>query len=201
MRIRPRRFDVRLVIGIGLTLASVAGVVVVAAAANHTEPVYVLADAVATGESLTESSVRVAQVSLGGVADQYLAPGDPIEGQIARHPMLAGELLAKSAVADTIADDSVTTVLSVAGPLPATTHQGSLVDVWAAPDGSVRLESPSAPAVVVSNAEIVRISSESGIVSANTVHVELRLPRGKLQAVLTAGALGLSFTIVTVGAR
>lgn len=201
MQSRTGRIDVRLFIGIGVTVASVLGVLAVVTVADRTVPVYVLADSLATGDILTESSVRVVRANLGGLAELYLTPGEPVAGQVVQHPLLAGELLAKSALADVIADDSITTVLSVAGPLPASTHQGSLVDVWAAPDGSVRLEQNIAPAVVVSNAEVVRISTESGIAAVSTVHVELRLPRGKLQAVLVAMAQGLSFTLVTVGAR
>lgn len=193
------KIDVRFIIGVTLVVASVAGVVSVMTAWNRTEPVYVVTEPLASGELVTIDMLRVEQVNLGASGESYVRPGDDLASKFSGRALEPGEMLPKSALVGAAASESITTVIPVTGALPVALRAGSRVDVWAAPDGSVRLDKAVAPAAVLTDVEIVRISTDSGFASANSSDVELRIPRNKLQGVLLAQGLGMSFTVVAIG--
>ncbi len=195
-----RTLDLRLVIGVVLVATSVSGVVALVAALDRSVAVYVTGEAIASGEPLSTASLRIIQVRLGDSLPQYLRPGDAVDGQFTRRSFGAGELIAKSTIASASAPDQVTTVISVSDALPAAVHQGSQVEVWAVPDGTLRAEQIVEPSTVLDTAEVVRITHADGFAAAGTSTVELRIPRSALQSVLAAQAIGMRFTIVAVGA-
>lgn len=194
-----QRIDLRFVLGIGLVLASVIGVVALIQSLNHTVSVYVISTTVPTGSALTRENLRIEQVNLGTSSGQYVHPGDDINGLFAQRPLESGEFVAKSALARAGTDAMVSTVISVTGALPESVRVGSAVDVWAAPTESTRVVDPVEPAVVLADVEVQKISTSGGFAAADGTNVELRIPRTKLEGVLLAQAMGLGFTIVSVG--
>lgn len=193
------RVDLRFVLGIALVLASVIGVVTLVQSLNHTVTVYVTATTIPTGAVVTVDDLKVEQVSLGLSAERYLSPADTLTGQVARHALPAGELIAKSAITRAAPNTTITTVIAVTGTLPESVRVGSTVDVWAAPTGSTRTTEAVEPTTVLTGVEVVRITEASGFAATNSTDVELRIPRTGLEGVLLAQAMGLGFTIVTVG--
>lgn len=194
-----RTIDVRFVLGIVLVVASVLGVSALVNSLNRSAPVYVVGTAIATGEPVTLESLRVADLNLGDSVGQYLTPADDLASMIAARPMQPGELVAKTGVTTSLSSDSITTVIAVSGELPSGVDVGRTVDVWAAPDGSMRTEVAVAPAAVLSGVEVVRIAASDGFAAGTSTTVELRISREKLPAVLLAQSKGLSFTVVAVG--
>ncbi len=194
-----RRIDLRFAIGIALVLASVLGVSMLIQSLNRTVPVYVVGSAIATGDAVTIDALRIVQLNLGEATENYLTPADDIADLLATRPLQPGELVAKSGLGSAAAEDSITTVIEVSGELPAGVAVGRTVDVWAAPDGSMRLEQTVAPTAVLSGVEVVRVATSDGFASGASTTVEVRIPRGKLQGVLLAQSMGLAFTIVSVG--
>lgn len=196
---RFRRIDLRLILGLLLMAASVAGVIGYVSLFDRTTPVYVARAAIPSGTELRSDDLRVEQMNLAEAEALYLVPADPMEHLVASRPIAPGELLAKSAVSSSPLTDSITTVVSVSGPLPSSVSIGRTVDVWASADGSVRGEEVPPPYSVVTGAEVIHIDEPAGFGASDAHSVEIRVPKVKLAALLAASSRGLAFTLVSVG--
>lgn len=194
-----QRIDLRFALGIALVVISVTGVVTLVQSLNHTVEVYVVGRTLATGSALTLDDLRVEQVNLGTSVNAYVRPGDDIGGLFAQRPLQSGEFVAKSALAPSGSDAMVSTVVAINGTLPDSVQVGRTVDVWAAPTGSARPTQAVEPTVVLPGVEVVKISTAGNFASADATNIELRIPRPKLEGVLLAQAMGLGFTVVSVG--
>ena len=104
-----RRIDVRLVIGLLLVGASIAGVYGLVAAADRTPAVYAAAKPVAAGRQLQVSDLEVVRVRLAGASAMYVTEGTLRSGAVTVRPLVKGELLAQAAVGS--APDISTTTL------------------------------------------------------------------------------------------
>lgn len=188
--------DPRLVIGVLLVAASVAGVVAIVSANDRSIEVYAAAEALAPGDRVTVDRLAVRSVRLDATADLYLAPGDvPAEGVLVSRSVNAGELVPVSAVGGADGARLAALVLQVEGGLAASVGAGSVVEVWAAAQtGSGEF---AEPAVIVSGATVVRLVQTSTIVSGGEVTaIELLVPRSKIAVVLEAIAGEASVSIV-----
>jgi len=203
---RPRRaLDARLVIGVGLVLASVAGVVALVGAADRRTEVYAVAAAVAPGERVAAADLVTRRVALDGADDLYVAPGQlPDEGLVATQALRAGELLAVSAVGSAQALDSTSLVLDLVVPVAASTPPGAAIDLWAvraaeagyAPDAAP----PAPPSVLVADAVLVGpVESDALVAGQQGARVEVLIPRSRVALVLQAIASGSSLAAVPAG--
>lgn len=193
---RASAFDPRLLVGVGLVLASVAGVVGIVTAADRTVDVYAAARPLSPGDRITADAVAVRSVHLGAVEEHYLLAGSlPEAGMIATRPVAAGELVPSAATDTADAADGAVVVATIAGALPGAVESGAVVDLWAAPATGAR--EFGAPAMLVGGATVLRVVEEDGMVAGAVARdVELLVPRDELAAVLAALGNGDALSLV-----
>jgi hypothetical protein len=133
--------DPRLAVGIILVAASVVLGARVMASADDTVPVWSLRRDVPAGKSLTSDDVTVTHVHFESVddADRYFDGDQTLPSDwIAEHDLVAGELLAQSALTEpeeSAVDQLPLTVTE--GFYPPDLAPGDRVDIWVIPDESV----------------------------------------------------------------
>jgi hypothetical protein len=205
---RRRRFgvDPRLIIGVGLVVASIAGVVGVVQASDRRVTVYAASGTLAPGDSVSEGDLLARRVSLDAAAGLYLAEGDlPPGGLVATAVVRAGELVPLSALGTAEGADATTIVLQLAGRVSSSVQPGAVVDIWASSgestDPSTGLAGAAAPpAVLAPDAVVTRVLRPEGIVSAGDGEaVEVLVPRARIARLLQATADGDALAVVPAG--
>lgn len=163
---KPSWKDPRLLIGILLVLASVAGVVALVGNADSTVPMYAAKDALVVGQKITAESFTVVQVQLGDVDGKYLDPADELDvNAVAVRMVPKGELVSRTSIGRIDALDRKPAPISITEPLPKEVVVGAYVDVWVAlPDdrnGFVE------PVLMLPGAEVASLSAASGTLGAS----------------------------------
>jgi hypothetical protein len=191
-------FDPRLVIGLVLIAASVAGVLGIVSSADSSVSVLTARDSLAPGDHIDDDDLIATSVRIAGADDLYLLPGDvPDEGLVVTKAVAEGELVPTSAVGLTAGNRFASVVLSVNGQLPGSVQPGATVDLWAARKGE--LSSFGAPSVIVSGATVVRVIEAEGLVASGDVTtLALLVPRTRIARVLEAVANVDALSVVPV---
>ena len=192
------RFDPRLVIGLLLVVASVAGVYTIVAAADRSALVYSATAPLTPGERVYPADLGLSTVRLGDTIDHYLAAGDVTsDGVLITRAVAAGELIPASAVGSPASLRLASVVVAVSGQLSKSIAPGAIVDVWASPVLDDRMFGP--PTVLVGSATVVRVLDSSGLISNDRARaVELLIPRDRIARVLEAIADGSAVSLVPV---
>lgn len=170
---KPSWKDPRLIIGILLVLASVAGVVSLVRSFDRTTQVFSARADIAVGQQIRPSDVVLRPVRLGDIQSSYLeaAAGIPAQSH-AQHLIRAGELIPKSALGTADALGRKPVGITVAEALPAVAATGSRVDVWISmPDDRNGFRQPE---LLLPGAEISELhtgTSALGAGSSTNVHV------------------------------
>jgi len=195
-----RHIDIRLVIGLLLVVASIAGVYGLVAAADRTTAVYAASRPLVAGHHVQARDLEVVHVRLAGASAMYVDEGGLRSGAVLLRPLDAGELIPVAAIGSAKDITSTTLVLALNSQLPADTKPGSIVDMWSAPQLGQNNYGP--PTILVPRAQIARVIESSGIGSASqNVNVEVIIPRAKVAQVLQAQANGDVISLVpTTGA-
>jgi hypothetical protein len=198
--------DPRLLVGLGLVIASVAGVVALVGTADRRVPVYAAAETLAPGAELRDDQLLVRWVALDDADSLYLAAsGPPQQGLIIAEVVRRGELVPRAAVATADGSDSTTIVVQVSGGVSESIVPGARVDVWASArvDGAVDAGISggfAAPSVLTSDARVVRVTEPDGIVTAaDGRSVEVLVPRSRVARLLHAIANGDALAVVAAG--
>ncbi len=191
-------FDPRLVIGLVLIAASVAGVFGIVSSADSSVSVLTARDSLAPGDRIDEDDLIATSVRIAGAGELYLLPGDvPDEGLVVTKAVAEGELVPTSAVGLTAGTRFASVVLTVNGQLPGSVQPGATVDLWAARKGE--LSSFGAPSVIVSGATVVRVIEAEGLVASGDVTtLEVLVPRTRIARVLEAVANADALSVVPV---
>ncbi len=193
-----RRFsiDPRLLIGIGLVVASVAGVVAVVSTSDRTVQVLSARAPLAPGDRVGSDDLVVVEMRPGEVAHHYLSPADvPADGVVVTRFIGEGDLIPVDAVGSSAGLRLASVVLDIDGPLAESARPGGVVDVWAARQVDGGGFAP--PSVIVSGATIVRlIESDSLTSDAATTGVEVLVPTGRVARVLDALANEAAVSLV-----
>ncbi|TAP45907.1 hypothetical protein EYS21_02390 [Arthrobacter sp. S39] len=157
---RPSWKDPRLLVGILLVLASVAGVISLVGSADTTTEVYAARDAIAVGEMLTEDNVVRAKVRLGDTEQQYITvEGGLPEGVVAVQRIGKDQLVPRQSLGAVDALDRKPVAVTVQEALPSQAIAGTRVDVWVAlPDAKNGF---SEPKLLLPGAEVAEITSGS----------------------------------------
>ncbi|RUR01300.1 hypothetical protein [Labedella endophytica] len=189
--------DVRLLMGAGLVIASMAGVWAVVSASDRSVAVYAASSTVVVGDPIDEAELAIVHVSLGDAEGLYLVPGSVADHAVATRTVFAGELVPEDAVGAARDVSRSPVVVSVSGRLPEGVVAGREVDVWTS--GRAGEDDVGPPSVLVSEAVVVRIVEEEGLVSGSAdVSVELAVPDGAVAAVLAAMAADEALALVPV---
>ena len=184
----PRRgfpVDLRLVVGLVLVAASVAGVTWIVGAADRTVAVYSAKTALYPGDRVTAEDLALARVRLGAGEAHYLTVTDlPADGAVINRAVGEGELLPAAAIGSAQGSSLAPLVVDLSGPLSAAASPGAVVDLWAAE----RLDSTrfGPPAVLVPGATIVRVLEEEGLVADAGIAIEVLVPRASVARLLEA---------------
>jgi hypothetical protein len=185
---RPRRrfsVDARLVLGVVLVAASVAGVTWIVGAADRTVAVYSAKTALYPGDRISAEDLAIARVRLGSGEARYLTVTDlPAEGAVISRVVGEGELLPAAAIGAADGSSLAPLVVGLSGPLSAAASPGTTVDLWSAE----RLDGArfGPPAVLVPGATIVRILEEEGLVADAGIAIEVLVPRASVARLLEA---------------
>lgn len=191
--------DPRLLIGIGLVIASVAGVVGLLAAVDTRVTVFAAASTLAPGERVERADLVERSVALEAAERLYLDPHDLGEGGlVAMVPVRAGELVPRSAVADAAGDASTMLVVEPASLMSSSVRPGSLVEVWASPaDSDTGGFGP--PAMLVRNAVVAGLIDGDGLTGSAPAGVELSVQREQITRILQSQADGDHLSVVPAG--
>ncbi len=203
---RQRRvaIDVRLVIGIVLVVGSIAGVLAVVSASDHRITVFAASSGLSPGDRIDAGDLALRQVSLDSSVGLYLEPDDlPDEGLVALAVVRAGELVPLSAVGSRAGERSTSLVLHLDVRVSSAVVPGALVDLWSAAATSGDVASIGAfgpPAVLASDAVVVRVIDDEGIIAGSDGDsVEVLVPRERIARLLQAIANGDALAIVPAG--
>lgn len=154
---KPSWKDPRLLIGILMVLASVAGVVALVGSAGKTVPMYAAKNALVVGQKITPESFTVVQVQLGEVGGKYMDPAEVLgDNSVAVRMVPKGELVSRSSIGQTDALDRKPVSVKVDEPLPKEVLVGTYVDVWVAlPDERNGFQ---APVLMLPGAEVAALN-------------------------------------------
>jgi hypothetical protein len=197
--------DARLVFGALLVAASVAGVMGIVVAADRRVTVYVASDSFSPGDRIHVDDLLTRSVALDGGDALYLTPGAvPGEGLVITEVVREGELVPTAAVGSPVGQRSTSIVLELTAPVSAAVVPGALVDVWSAPAASTgdigSLGTFGAPVVLSSDAIVVRVLDDDGLVAAGQgAAVEVLVPRSRIARFLQAIANGDALAVVPAG--
>jgi len=175
-----------LILGMLLVTLSMVGVWFFIEVNNRTEEYLVAAKPAASGSMITESSFRVAKLNLGDSSRLYLKPGDLEPGNYLLNTMAVGQLVALGSVASAIIDARQPVVITSTMPLPRGVGVGDFVDIWVSQslEGGVYAD----PLTLVLDAEIVDITTETGVMANQQPQVQVLVPVDAVSSILDAVA-------------
>lgn len=195
-----RYLDIRLLIGVGLVIASVAGVMTLVSAADARTVVYAAAGPLAPGDRVEAADLVERSVALDGAEELYLTEGDlPPEGIVVAQPVADGELIPVSAAGRVDGLRATAVVLSLGNGVSSAVVPGTAVDVWGAASGDGGDFGP--PVVLVAGATVVRVVEDESVVAgaAHGVLIEVLVPRSRVARLLSAIANGDALAVVPAG--
>lgn len=186
--------DVRLLLGILLVAASIAGVWFVVTAARQTAPVYAAAGTIVQGQAITADDLRVVEVALGQVSGAYLTPA-ALEGDlVATRTVAAGELVPQSAVGEAAGSRTTSVVVRSAVDVPASVEPGAVVEVWAAPQ--IERGVYDTPRILVADATVVEVTRDDSMMGSAEAALEVVISRADVAEVLAALADGDAISVI-----
>lgn len=192
---KPSWKDPRLLVGLLLVLASVAGVVALVDSAHRTVGAYAAKEDIAVGQSIDPSRLVRVDVRLGEAEGRYLTAGRVPEGKVALQRVAKGDLVPASSLGEPRGVDRKPVSIRVSQPLPAEAEAGTRVDVWVAmPDGRNGFSEPKR---LVTGAEIAHIeTASSALGGSRETNVLVLVEDAKLAQVLGAQANSAKISLV-----
>ncbi|MFF2029467.1 hypothetical protein [Arthrobacter sp. NPDC058192] len=193
---KPSWKDPRLLVGILLVLASMAGVVSLVGAADQTTEAYAAREPIAVGETLTADKLHRVKVRLGEVEQGYLTPESGLAtGLVAVQRIGKDQLLPRESVGRLDVLNRKPVAVTVEESLPAQAVAGSRVDVWVAlPDNRNGF---SEPTLLLSGAEIAQVTAGSTALGASrSTVVMILVPDAQMPKLLGAQANKAKIAVV-----
>jgi hypothetical protein len=178
----PSWFDLRLVVGVALVLASVLGGVAVVSAADRTDRFWAVTRDVSAGIVLTRDDVRPVAVRIAPAREAYFSTRTPVIGQTVIRSVAAGELLPRAAVGD--ATPSTTVTIPLSADVAPRIKAGQRITVWVSTKAC-----PSATVLADTAVQSVQDQQGAGFGSAGGQDVVVRLDTADAERVIEALAL------------
>jgi Flp pilus assembly protein CpaB len=186
MAVKQFRFDSRrrtLWLAIALVLAAVLVSAALLQQSTSTK-VYLVANRdLNAGTMLTPNDVRQVQAGLGITGTAYMQSFTI--GQSLRLPVLAGELIPRSAAANSLDEQTKAVRVTPSAPLSTRIRTGSRVQLWFVPK-SLTSQTTSSAVQLLANAEVLAIIKGESNLGKQIDDVEIGVPAGNLTAVITA---------------
>ncbi|WP_346925340.1 hypothetical protein [uncultured Arthrobacter sp.] len=193
---KPSWKDPKLIVGILLVLASVAGVISLVGAADQTAEAYTAREAIAVGEELTVDKLNRVRVRLGDLEQHYLTPATGVaDGLVAAQRIGKDQLVPRESFGQLDGLDRKPVAVTIDEALPAQAVAGSRVDVWVAlPDTRNGF---SQPTLLLPGAEIAQITPGStALGSARSTVVMVLVADGQMPELLGAQANKAKISVV-----
>lgn len=193
---KPSWKDPRLLVGILLVLASVAGVVSLVAAADQTTEAYAASEPIAVGEKLALEKLHRVKVRLGDVEGQYFTPEVGVAGGLVAVQRIGkDQLLPRESFGQLDALDRKPVAITIDETLPPQAVAGSRVDVWVAlPDTRNGF---SEPTLLLPGAEIAQLTPGStALGSQRSTVVMVLVPDAQMPKLLGAQANKAKISVV-----
>ncbi|WP_445153901.1 hypothetical protein ACTWLI_11035 [Arthrobacter sp. Hor0625] len=193
---KPSWKDPRLLVGILLVLASVAGVVSLVAAADQTTEAYAASEPIAVGERLDADKLHRVRVRLNDVEPHYLTPESGVPGDLVAVQRIGkDQLLPRESFGRPDGLDRKPLAITVEEALPPQAVPGSRVDVWVAlPDAR---NGYAEPTLVLPGAEIAQLTPGSTALGSQRATVVMVLvPDGQMPKLLGAQANKARISVV-----
>lgn len=194
---RPRWRDPRLLIGLLLVLASVAGVVALLQSADRTDAYWAAKQDLAPGAPLTPDQFVPVEANLSGAEGRYLSADAPAPvDRVLVSAVRAGELVPAAGVVEADPHERQPVGLTLAEPLPAGVGVGDRVDVWVALplDEGRGFRKPERLASRVELSELVEDSGSFG--TGASVRVQAMIGPEELPTLLEAKVRDARITVV-----
>jgi hypothetical protein len=183
MAARRTWMDPRLVIGVLLVAASLAGVWFVVQQSSRTETAWAATRTLLPGEPIAAGDVEQVEVRLPQSQQHYLpASTDPV-GMVVASTIGAGEVLPVRTLGEAAGTGRAAIVIDVEGALPRAVQPGSLVDVWTAAPTD---DGYDAPTVLVDDAIVVGVVEDDGILASSAQQLELLVADDETSVLLEA---------------
>jgi len=193
---RPSWKDPRLLVGVLLVLASMAGVIFLVGSADRTTEVYAARDGIAVGERLTPENVVRAKVRLGDSEQHYITveAGLP-ENLVAVQRIAKDQLVPRASLGGVDQLNRKPVALNIEQTLPSQAVAGARVDVWVAqPDAKNGF---SEPKLILPGAEIAEVATGSTALGSSKTTVLMVLVEDKqMPALLGAQANEAKISVV-----
>lgn len=193
---RPSWKDPRLLVGVLLVLASMAGVVFLVGSADRTNEVYAAREGIAVGERITPENVVRARVRLGDMEQHYITveAGLP-QDVVAMQRIGKDQLLPRASLGAVDQLNRKPVALNVEQTLPSQAVAGARVDVWVAqPDAKNGF---SEPKLILTGAEIAEVAKGSTALGSSKTTVLMVLVEDKqMPALLGAQANEAKISVV-----
>ncbi|WP_346959704.1 hypothetical protein [uncultured Arthrobacter sp.] len=193
---KPSWKDPRLLVGILLVLASVAGVVSLVATADQTTEAFAASEPIAVGEKLTPDKLHRVKVRLGDVEGHYFTPESGLaDGLVAVQRVGKDQLLPRESFGRQDGLDRKPVAITIDEALPPQAVAGSRVDVWVAlPDTRNGF---SEPTLLLPGAEIAQLTPGStALGSQRSTVVMVLVPDGQMPKLLGAQANKANISVV-----
>jgi hypothetical protein len=193
---KPSWKDPRLVVGILLVLASMAGVISLLGAADQTMEAYAARESIAVGEQLTEDKLHRVKVRLGDLEQRYLTPEAGLaEGLVAVQRIGKDQLVPRDSLGEPDLLDRKPVAVTIDEVLPGQAVAGSRVDVWVALPDARNGFSP--PTLLLPGAEIAQITAGStALGSARSTVVLVLVSDSQMPQLLGAQANKAKISVV-----
>ena len=194
---RPRWRDPRLLVGLVLVLASIAGVVALVGSSQRTAAYWAVVGDLPPGAPIEAGDLRAVDVNLGEAGERYLSADAPApEGRTVSGTVRAGELLPAAALVDVDPGGRRPVGVAVGEPLPSGVGVGDRVDVWVA----MPAEGGRGHADPVRTAEALEISEvtaeQNGFGGSGSTRVQLLAPEQVLPRIVDAKVKDARVTLV-----
>lgn len=194
---KPGWRDPRLLVGILLVVASVAGVLTLVSLQNQTVPMYVAREDIALGQKLDPDALRVVDVRLDAVQDRYLSAEQPPADDLHANALIrGGELVPVAAVGGRDPEGRKPLSVELTQELPVAVTVGTRVDLWAAARGG-NSTTYGEPKRLLQSVEVSALRElDSGFGGASGQVVELLVTDKELPGLLSAIANEARLTVV-----
>lgn len=163
---RPSWKDPRLLLGLLIVVASIAGVIALVSGLDRSTEVFTAREDLTVGQPLRIEDLTVARVRLGDAEAAYLTPGTLQDGAVVTRHVPRGELVAASAVGHADALDRKPVAIAITDALPRDAVAGARVDVWVALPGSTP-NSYQKPTLLLPGAEIAEVTTSTSALGAS----------------------------------
>lgn len=183
MAVRRTWMDPRLVIGVVLVVASLAGVWFVVQQSARTERAWAATRTLLPGETVAAADVQQVEVRMLQSQDRYLdGAAEPI-GMVVASTVGEGEVVPVRALGAAASLDRSAVVIDIGTALPSAVRAGSLVDVWTAAQTE---DGYGVPAVLIDGAIVVGVMEDEGILASSAQQLELLVPTAETAVLLEA---------------